>query len=185
MNIPIKVYALLADPNTDAQVVVLKDEQDQALLPIWIGASEATAIRLAMENIPIPRPLTHDLLKEMLPYLNVRLDKAVISDVQNNTYYAALYFEPVLSGPLPGIAEGKIKPSKRGKPDGGQDKTEEPASTTVQIDARPSDAIVLSLRCGTPLYVAEEVLDKKDTNDGFSEWLARTRPKDSGSSSDA
>ncbi len=183
MNIPVKIYALLADPNTEAQVLVLKDTQDRALLPIWIGASEANAIRLAMEKITISRPLTHDLLKEILTYLNVRLEKVVINDVQNNTYYATLHFEQPLSGPQAGSVKEDAESSETQKPNGDQNE-EKTASTTIQIDARPSDAIALSLRYDTPLYVAEEVLNKQDTNSGFSEWLSRISPRDFGSSSD-
>jgi len=75
MNIRVSVHAVLIDPHTDAQVVILKPLQRKALLPIWVGASEANAIRLAMENIRVPRPLTHDLLKEFLTSLNVQLER--------------------------------------------------------------------------------------------------------------
>jgi hypothetical protein len=158
MNIPMKVYAVLSDPNTDAQIVLLKDEQNKVLLPIWMGAAEATAIRLAMEKVAISRPLTHDLLKEILTYLHFRLDKVIINDVNNSTYYAALYLEETL-------------PNK-------------PATQTMrsfQIDARPSDAIALSLRYEAPLYVSEALLNKKETDDGLSDWLSRLHPKDFGS----
>lgn len=154
MNIPMKVYAVLADPNTDAQIVILKDEQNKVLLPIWMGSAEAIVIRMAMEKIEISRPLTHDLLKEILTYLHFRLDKVIIHDVNNSTYYAALYLEETVSDlPL----------------------------RSVEIDARPSDAIALSLRYDAPLYVSEALLNQKEANDGLSEWLARLHPKDFGS----
>ncbi len=148
MNIPMKVYAVLADPSTDAQIVILKDEQNKALLPIWMGSSEASAIRLSMEKVELARPLTHDLLKEILTHLHFRLDKVVIHNVNNNTYYADLYIE---------------------------------GTKSFQMDARPSDAIALSLRYGAPLYVAEEILNQKESTDGLSEWLTRLHPKDFGS----
>jgi len=155
MNIPMKVYAVLADPNTEAQIVILKDEQSQALLPIWVGAYEASAIRLAMEKIEIARPLTHELLKEMLTHLHFRLDKVIIHNVNNNTYYSDLYLEET------GTASSPAK--------------------SFQVDARPSDAIALSLRYDAPLYVAEEILNHKETTDGLSEWLSRLHPKGLGS----
>ncbi len=158
MNIPMKVYAVLSDPNTDAQIVLLKDEQNKVLLPIWMGAAEATAIRLAMEKVAISRPLTHDLLKEILTYLHFRLDKVIINDVNNSTYYAALYLEETLSN----------KPTAQ-------------TMRSFQIDARPSDAIALSLRYEAPLYVSEALLNKKETDDGLSDWLSRLHPKDFGS----
>jgi len=153
-----KVYAVLADPNTEAQIVILKDEQNSVLLPIWMGAYDASAIRLAMEKVVIPRPLTHDLLKEILTYLHFRLDKVIITDVTNSNYYAALYLEETVSNKS----------------------TAEPVRS-FQIDARPSDAIALSLRYNAPLYVAEALLNQKEADDGLSEWLARLRPKDFGS----
>ncbi len=156
IDLPVKVYALVADPNTEAQVVILKEEQNQTLLPIWVGAAEATTIRLAMEKVPIPRPLTHDLLKDLLTHLHFRMEKAVINDIHNSTYYAAIYLKPEFSS----------------------DPKE--ASTSLQFDARPSDAIALSLRCDAPLYIAEELFRKQDSGDGFLEWLSRTQPKDFG-----
>ena len=175
MNIPMKVYAILADPNTEAQIVILKDEQNRVLLPIWMGAFEASAIRLAMEKIAIPRPLTHDLLKEVLTYLHFRLDKVIINDVQNSTYYAALYLEETVSN-KPVTPAGKDAPllpaQKKGAP---------ATLKSLQIDARPSDAIALSLRFDAPLYVDETLLNKKETDDGLSEWLSRLHPKDFGS----
>ncbi len=150
-----KVYAVLADPHTEAQIVILKDEQNLVLLPIWVGSAEAVAIRLAMEKIEISRPLTHDLLKEILTYLHFRLDKVIINDVNNGTYYAALYLEEMVSNKA--------------------------TAQSLQMDARPSDAIALSLRYDAPLYVAEALLNKKETDDGLSEWLSRLHPKDFGS----
>lgn len=156
-----KVYAVLADPNTEAQIVILKDEQNKVLLPIWMGSAEAIVIRMAMEKVEISRPLTHDLLKEILTYLHFRLDKVIINDVNNNTYYAALYLEETLPNKSAARTSTPLK--------------------SLQIDARPSDAIALSLRYDAPLYVAEEILNKKEIDDGLSEWLSRLHPKDFGS----
>ena len=59
--IPLKVHGVLVDPNTDTQIVVLRDEQNSEVLPIWVGTAEGTSIRLALENIIPPRPMSHDL----------------------------------------------------------------------------------------------------------------------------
>ncbi|MEK7748211.1 MAG: bifunctional nuclease family protein [Nitrospirota bacterium] len=171
MNIPVKVYAILPDPNTEAQVVLLRDEQHKLLLPIWVGATEASAIRLTMENVAVSRPLTHDLLKEILGTLHFRLDKAIINNVNGNTYYAALYLEEVAHD----------KPAKGGLPLEPK-KGQEPSSLkSFEIDARPSDAIALSLRYGAPLYVTESVFNQKEPQDDLTEWLSRLHPKDFGS----
>ena len=175
MNIPMKVYAVLSDPNTEAQVVILRDEQSRVLLPIWVGTSEACSIRLALEKVAVSRPLTHDLLKEILTYLHFRLDRVIINDVNNSTYYAALYLEETVSNKA-AVLTGKetTEPVTQ--------KKEKPAPLkSFQIDARPSDAIALSLRYDAPLYVSEEILNQKETDDGLSEWLSRLHPKDFGS----
>ncbi|MEK7702738.1 MAG: bifunctional nuclease family protein [Nitrospirota bacterium] len=162
MNIPVKVYAVLTDPNTDAQVVLLRDEQNQLLLPIWVGATEASAIRLTLEGVSIARPLTHDLLKTLLTVLHFRLDKAIINDVNDNTYYAVLYLEEVADRKASSAAETSDRKS-------------------FQIDARPSDAIALSLRYGAPLYVAQTIFNESHSQDDLTEWLSRLHPKDFGS----
>jgi bifunctional DNase/RNase len=186
MNILMDVYAVLTDPNTEAQLVILKEGrkegQSDSFLPIWVGAAEANAIRLAMEKITIPRPLTHDLLRELLTHLNVQLEKTVIHDVQRNTYYASLYLTPVLNGTPPITFLGDGMESLKTEMAEAFPR-EKKAAASLQIDARPSDAIVLSLRCGTPIYVEKEVLDQQDDNSKLSEWLAQIRPKDTEPSS--
>jgi hypothetical protein len=89
---PLKVDAVLSAPNADAHVVLLKSEA-ALFLPIWVGAPEGTAIKFAMEGIVPPRPLTHDLLKTMLGYLNVRLERVMITAVKGSTYFAELWLE--------------------------------------------------------------------------------------------
>lgn len=91
MEIKFKVHGVLSDPSTEAQIVILRNDQDAEILPIWVGATEGNAIRFALEGIIPPRPLTHDLLKSMLDHLGVDLVKVVINDVNNSTYYASLH----------------------------------------------------------------------------------------------
>lgn len=92
MEKPLKVEAVLSAPNTDAHVVILKTEESH-FLPIWVGAAEGSAIKFAMEGITPPRPLTHDLLKNLLGHLNIRVERAVISAVKGSTYFAELWLE--------------------------------------------------------------------------------------------
>jgi len=91
MEIKLKVQGVLSDPNSEAQIVILRDEQDVETLPIWVGVAEGNAIRFALEGVALPRPLTHDLLKSTLDHLGVDLVKVVINDMNNSTYYANLY----------------------------------------------------------------------------------------------
>lgn len=89
--IAVTVHAVLPDPNTDTQIVLLKDAGQDQIMPIWVGTAEGNAIRLAMEGIVAPRPMSHDLLRSMAEHLNITLSRVVITDVKTNTYYAMLY----------------------------------------------------------------------------------------------
>ena len=86
-----KIKTVMVDPNTQAPVVVLESVADQKLLPIWIDVAEARAIALELEQVKAPRPLTHDLMRNILNRLGATLERAVITDLRNNTYYATLY----------------------------------------------------------------------------------------------
>jgi bifunctional DNase/RNase len=89
--IRLKVHGVLADPNTETQIVILRDEQNADILPIWVGTAEGSAIRLAMEDIATPRPMSHDLIRSMAEHLNIQVSRVVITDVKNNTYYASIH----------------------------------------------------------------------------------------------
>lgn len=89
--VAVTVHAVLPDPNTDTQIVLLKDTNQDQIMPIWVGTAEGNAIRLAMEGIVAPRPMSHDLLRSMAEHLNIALSRVVITDVKTNTYYAMLY----------------------------------------------------------------------------------------------
>ena len=99
-----------AIPNSDSQVVVLQDESKAHTLPIWVGVAEGTAIRLAMEGVVPPRPLSHDLIRNLTEQLGLKISKVVVTDVKNNTYYASIYLSnkqselPVDSRPSDAIA---------------------------------------------------------------------------------
>jgi bifunctional DNase/RNase len=86
-----KIKSVIIDPNTQAPVVVLESITDQRLLPIWIDVTEARAIALELEQVKTPRPLTHDLMRNILNRIGATLERAVITDLRDNTYYAILY----------------------------------------------------------------------------------------------
>ncbi len=91
MEIAMRIKGLVVDPVSKMPIVVLEDPQTDRILPIWIGVFEANAIALTIENIPTPRPMTHDLLKSFLEKLQVAVEKIVVNDVRNNTFYAMIY----------------------------------------------------------------------------------------------
>lgn len=84
------VGGLVLDPNTQAPVVVLKDESGNLALPIWIGVAEATSIASAIKQLAMQRPLTHDLMQNALDELGVKVQRVVITDLKDSTYFAEL-----------------------------------------------------------------------------------------------
>jgi len=88
---PVTVRGLTLDPVTNAPIVILKAEGGRRLLPIWIGLFEANAIALEMEKIATQRPMTHDLLKSIVEALGARVDRAVVDDLEENTFHASIY----------------------------------------------------------------------------------------------
>ncbi|OGD11304.1 MAG: hypothetical protein A2Y86_04875 [Candidatus Aminicenantes bacterium RBG_13_62_12] len=91
MDIEMRVRGLVVDPMSKMPIVLLEDTASDRVLPIWIGVFEANAIALVMENIDTPRPMTHDLFKNMLEKAGIIIDKVVVNDVQNNTFYALIH----------------------------------------------------------------------------------------------
>lgn len=129
--VPMTIKGLMLDPVSNSPIVVLKDEEEKFFLPIWVGIFEANAIALQLENVATPRPMTHDLLKNVIGELEGRVTRIVINDLRDSTFFAQIR---VLTG-------GK----------------------TLEVDARPSDAIALALRTEAPIFVAQTVLDQAQT----------------------
>src|SRR5260370_614410 len=93
MEVEMKIRGLMMDPVTNMPIVVLKDVQGQAILPIWVGVYEANAIALEIEKVQTPRPMTHDLLKNVFLGLEVRVQKIVVNDLKDDTFYALIWVE--------------------------------------------------------------------------------------------
>src|SRR5574341_1118837 len=93
MEVEMKIGKLMMDPVTNMPIVVLKDAHGSAILPIWVGIYEANAIALEIEKVQTPRPMTHDLLKNLLLGLNVRVHKVVVNDLRDDTFYALIWME--------------------------------------------------------------------------------------------
>jgi bifunctional DNase/RNase len=91
MQIEMTIKGLMIDPITNMPIVILRDKEGQRVLPIWVGAFEANAIALQIENVTTPRPMTHDLLKNVIQDLRGRIEKIVVSDLKENTFYALIY----------------------------------------------------------------------------------------------
>ncbi|MBI5287026.1 MAG: bifunctional nuclease family protein [Deltaproteobacteria bacterium] len=91
MLLEMRVFGLAIDPVTNAPIVVLKDTEDKNTLPIWIGILEASAIATELEKIKLARPMTHDLLKEILKTLAVTVSRVEVNDLRGNVYYATIH----------------------------------------------------------------------------------------------
>ena len=133
-------------------IVLLKELDGVRYLPIWLGAAEATAIAFAQQEVLPPRPLTHDLFKNVLDTLKVNLQTVYLTELKDGVFYAQLNF-----------GEGE------------------------SISARPSDAIALALRTGSPILASEELLEEagieipdqsEDEIERFKEFLDEINPED-------
>jgi uncharacterized protein len=156
--IAMSIKGLMLDPVSNSPIVVLKDDDEKFFLPIWVGIFEANAIALQLENITTPRPMTHDLLRNMLSELNARVLRVVINDLRDSTFFAQIR-----------VAIGA-----------GTDRT-------LEVDARPSDAIALALRTEAPIYVAQSVLEQaqtisadEDSEEKTKKWFENLSPEDLG-----
>jgi bifunctional DNase/RNase len=85
------IKGLMVDPVTNMPIVILRDKNGERVLPIWVGVFEANAIALQIENITTPRPMTHDLLRNVIRDLNGSVEKIVVSDLRETTFYALIY----------------------------------------------------------------------------------------------
>ena len=93
MKIEMKIKGLMVDPVTNMPIVILKDEADNRVLPIWVGIFEANAIALRIEDIETPRPMTHDLIADVLKAMDASVDKIVVNELRDNTYFALIHLQ--------------------------------------------------------------------------------------------
>jgi uncharacterized protein len=93
MEVEMKIRGLMMDPVTNMPIVILKDVNGAAVLPIWVGIYEANAIALEIEKVATPRPMTHDLIKNLLSGLDTRVHRVVVSDLKEDTFYALIWLE--------------------------------------------------------------------------------------------
>ena len=155
--IEMKVMGIALDVRTNSPIVVLHDLDNRKALPIWIGSAEASAIIRCIEGLVVARPMTHDLIANLIEKTGYKLDKIEINNVEKETYYATLYL------------------SKDG-------------CEALEIDARPSDAIAIAMRCDAPIFVTANVLmngsvstdTEKDAEEAqeFKDFIQNIKPSD-------
>src|ERR1043166_3425437 len=93
MEVEMKIRGLMMDPVTNMPIVILKDVAGNSVLPIWVGVYEANAIALEIEKVTTPRPMTHDLIKNLLLGLHTSVRKVVVNDLREDTFYALIWLE--------------------------------------------------------------------------------------------
>ncbi|HEV2492427.1 MAG TPA: bifunctional nuclease family protein [Terriglobia bacterium] len=93
MEVEMKIRGLMMDPVTNMPIVILKDINGASVLPIWVGIYEANAIALEIEKVATPRPMTHDLIKNVLLGLDTHVHKVVVTELRDDTFYAVIWLE--------------------------------------------------------------------------------------------
>ena len=91
MQIEMTIKGLMIDPITNMPIIILRDQEGQRILPIWVGVFEANAIALQIENVQTPRPMTHDLLKNVIDDLSAQVERIVVTELKENTFYALIH----------------------------------------------------------------------------------------------
>ncbi len=160
----VRLSALRVDLPTNTPVVLLEEVAGERSLPIFIGAPEATAIAYAIQHVEVPRPMTHDLMKDLVEVCGMSVERVVITEIRERTFFAVIHLRQ----------DGKA----------------------LELSARPSDAIALATRTGSPLYVEDElmeaagvVIEEEIEADGpeenpdelvgqFRDFLDQVRPED-------
>ena len=92
-EVEMKIRGLMMDPVTNMPIVILKDVNGDSVLPIWVGIYEANAIALEIEKVTTPRPMTHDLIKNLLTGLDTHVHKVVVNELREDTFYAVIWLE--------------------------------------------------------------------------------------------
>jgi bifunctional DNase/RNase len=93
MEIEMKIRGLMVDPVTNTPIVILRDSSGNSILPIWVGVYEANAIALEIEKVTTPRPMTHDLIRNLLTGVEAKVSKVVVSELKDETFYAVIWLE--------------------------------------------------------------------------------------------
>jgi bifunctional DNase/RNase len=90
MEIEVKIRALMMDPNSGTPIIILKDVNSETMLPIWVGAYEANAIALEIEKVTPQRPMTHDLLRNLIVEMGSSVERVVVTELRDNTFFAVI-----------------------------------------------------------------------------------------------
>jgi bifunctional DNase/RNase len=148
----VEVVGVRVEMPSNQPIVLLKEVDGIRYLPIWVGAAEATAIAFAQQGLTPPRPLTHDLIKNIIDNLGTKVESVQVTHLTDGVFYSKILLDK-----------------------------------GVEVSARPSDAIALALRTGSPIYGTEDVFNSAgieipdqadDQVEAFREFLDQINPED-------
>lgn len=171
--VEMRVAGIALDAASRSPIVLLRDPSGRRQVPIWIDQAQAQNILAGLSDEAPPRPLSHDLMASLLEAGGLQLDRVVIHTIEDSTFRAVLKLTPIGAATSPDSG-------------GGEARIQAPAG--LELDARPSDAIALALRTGSPIWMLEEVVadasipvdaeaDAQDQDD-FRRFLDSTSPAD-------
>ena len=171
--VEMRVAGIALDAASRSPIVLLRDPSGRRQVPIWIDQAQAQNILAGLSEEEPPRPLSHDLMASLIDAGGLQLDRVVIHTIEDSTFRAVLKLSPVGTPPSPDSG-------------GGEATVQSPIG--LELDARPSDAIALALRTGSPIWMLEEVVadasipvdaeaDAQDQDD-FRRFLDSTSPAD-------
>lgn len=149
MLIEMTIKGLMVDPITNTPIIILRDQDGQRILPIWVGVHEANAIALQIENIQTPRPMTHDLLKNVIQDLQAAVDRIVVCDLKDNTFFALIHLQ---------TAGGPVAIDAR-------------PSDAIALALRARAPIMVDEQVIDNAKTVDFTNDKQDSSDRLQQWL--------------
>jgi bifunctional DNase/RNase len=153
-----KVRGLALDPVSNMPIIILRDEEEKRSLPIWVGIFEANAIALELEKIATPRPMTHDLIKNVLEAVEAKVEKIVVNDLRENTFFALIHLR---------MGEEEITVDSR-------------PSDAIALALRAGAPIFVDDDVVRRAKNVETVPKEADDQEKLKEWLENLKPEDFG-----
>lgn len=158
MWVEMKVRGLALDPVSNMPIIILRDEEEKRSLPIWVGLFEANAIALELEKISTPRPMTHDLIKNILESVEAKVEKIVVNDLRDNTFFALIHLR---------LGEAEITVDSR-------------PSDAIALALRMGAPIFVDEDVVRRAKSVEVAPKESDDQEKLKEWLENLKPEDFG-----
>ncbi len=158
MWVEMKVRGLALDPVSNMPIIILRDEEEKRSLPIWVGIFEANAIALELEKISTPRPMTHDLIKNILESVEAKVEKIVVNDLRDNTFFALIHLR---------LGDEEITVDSR-------------PSDAIALALRVAAPIFVDEDVVRRAKSVEVAPKESDDQEKLKEWLENLKPEDFG-----